>query len=480
MTWIKKSPSQIIIFVIIAVFSVCLLLPPNTPALTIQEERELGEKIFQEVKKRWPLVQEPSANEYINGIGRRIIQSLGPQPFDYQFYIINSPDVNAFAVPGGKVFLNSGLILLVENEDELAGVTSHEIAHVVARHIAKRGEKTQKISLAALGAILAGIFLGGQAAGAIATTSVAASETALLKYSREDEEEADYLGLKFMNQAGYARWGMITMLKKLRRIQGPAYSDPPAYLLTHPAIEERAAELEIQMARFPQEKESHKLTGNLKRIQTKLIVEEKDIARSVNYFANWVKRSPEEPEAFFGLGLAQKRIGGLDRAIESFEKACSLAPQDGEILRELGIAYLLKANLPEARKSLESARSLSPQDSLIYFYLGRVYAEQKLADEAMQALLRARELNPNLSEIYYHLGMAYGMKNMLGPAYQNFGYYYKSLGDPKTALIHFQKALPYFSAQSSERQAIQKEIEDLTPKKKELREPRERERQGPR
>jgi predicted Zn-dependent protease len=480
MIWIKKSQACFIIFLSIAVFSFTLLFPPHTPAMTIQEERELGEKIFQEVKKRWPMVQESSANEYIRGIGKRILQPLDPQPFDYQFYIINSPDINAFAVPGGKVFVNSGLITLVENENELAGVISHEIGHVIARHIAKRGEKAQKVTLATLGAILAGIFLGGQAAGAIVTSTVAASETALLKYSREDEEEADYLGMKFMNQAGYDRRGMLTMLKKLRRLQGPASSDPPAYLLTHPAIEERAADLEIQMARFPQEKETREPTGNLKRIQTRLIAEEKDIARSVNFFSNWVKRSPEEAEAFFGLGLAQKRMGGLDRAIESFAKALSLAPQDGEIQRELGTTYFLKADLPEARKNLEQAQSFSPRDPLIYFNLGRVYAEQKLADEALQALLRAKELNPSVSEIYYHLGMAYGAKNMLGPAYQNFGYYYKAMGDTKTALIHFQKALTYFNEPSAEQQAIRKEIENLTPKNKDPRDPREREKQRPR
>jgi len=438
--------------------------------MTIQEERELGEQIVQEIKKRWPILQESSVNEYIGGIGRRILKPLGPQPFEYQFYVLNSPDINAFAVPGGKVFLNSGLILLAENETELAGVIAHEIAHVTSRHIAKRGDKAAKISLATLGAILAGIFLGGgQAASAVATTSIAASETAMLKYSREDEEEADYYGSRYMNGAGYARWGMITMFKKLRRTQGPSAGDPPAYLMTHPAIEERISGLEIQMARYPQEKEGHQRTGNLKRIQAKLIAEEKDVFRSVTYFENCLKRTPDDPEAFFGLGLTQKKMGGLDRAIDSFSRAASLAPQDGEFLRELGATYLLKADLSEAQKYLERARILSPLDPLVHFQLGRVYAEKKMPDEALQALLRSKELDPHVPGLYYHLGMAYGEKKMLGPAYQSFGYYYKAMGDPKTALIHFQKALPYFSEQAPERQAIQKEIKDLTPKKKETR-----------
>jgi predicted Zn-dependent protease len=466
MARIKKDCLPTFILKIITVFLLFLFFVPETPAMTLQQERELGEKVLQEVKRIWALVQDPSVNEYVNRVGKRILQGVEPQPFDYRFYVLNTPDVNAFAVPGGYVFINSGLILLVEKEDELAGVMSHEIGHVVARHIAKQSEKGQKLSLASLGAILAGILVGGQAAGAIATTTIAANQTAMLKYSRDAEEEADYLGLKFMMRAGYDPHGMITMLKKFRRITGPASGDPPAYLLTHPAIEERTAELEIEMTRSPQEKVVSNPAGNLPRIQTKLVVEEKDIARSVTYFENCLNRKPDDPEAFLGLGLAQKRMGALDRAIENFSKAASLAPEDGEIYRELGTAYLLKANLPEAQKNLERARALSPSDGVTYFYLGRVYAEQKLADEALRSFLQAKELNRNLPEIDYHLGMAYGAKGMLGQAYQSLGFFYKSMGDPKTALIHFNKALPYFSEYTPERQAIQREIEDLSSKKK--------------
>ena len=180
-----------------------------------------------------------------------------------------------------------------------------------------------------------------------------------------------------------------------------------------------------------------------------------------------MKSNPDDPETLFGLGLAQKKMGGLDRAIDSFSKAASLLPQDGEILRELGASYLLKANLPEAQKYLEQARGVSLLDPLVYFHLGRVYAEKKMIDEALTAFLRSKDLNPNVPGIFYHLGMAYGEKKMLGLAYQNFGYHYKTLGDPKTALIHFQKALSYFSEQAPERRAIQKEINDLSSKKKE-------------
>lgn len=455
-----------VFFLILAIlFSFSLTLPPSLPALTIDQEREIGEKVLEEVKRRWSLVEDPCVHAYINSIGKRILQVMESQPFEYKFFVINIQDLNAFAVPGGKVFLNSGLILAMDSEDELASVICHEIAHVVARHIAKQSEKGQKLSLAALGAILAGIIVGGKAGAATATTTIAAAETAMLKYSRDDEEEADYLGMKFLERAGYDPRAMLTMLRKMRRHTGPASSDPPAYLLTHPAIEERISDLEVQLARHSGQRESTKPVGSLKRIQTKLIVAEKDAAQAGTFFQNWVKRQPNDPEASFGLGLVQRRMGAMDRAIENLSRAASLSPQDGEIARELGATYFLKANLDAAEKHLERARSLSPSDALTYFYLGRVYREKKKVDSALEALLRAKELNAHLPDLYYHLAQAYGSKNLLGPAYMNFGYHYKALGDRKTAQMHFQRALTHFPENSAERQTLQREIENLAPKK---------------
>ncbi len=446
-------------------FSLSVLLPSRASAMTIQEERELGEKVLQEVRKIWPIVQEPAVKDYATRVGKRILSTMETQPFDYQFYVLNTPDINAFAVPGGKVFLNSGLILMVESEDELAGVVAHEIGHVVARHIAKQSDQSLKLGLATLGAMLAGILLGPQAAAAIGVTSSAAGGALMLKYSRENEEESDYLGLKFMERAGYDRAAMISMLKKIRRVSGPAYSDPPPYLLTHPAIEQRMANLEVQMVHFPKIEGTRSPEGDLRRIQTKLVVEEKDTARSITFFENCLKRKPEDSECLLGLALSQRKMGGLDRSVENLSKAAAVSPADGEITRELGAAHFLKANFSEAQKYLEQARSLSPGDAKTYFYLGRVYLEQKSNEEALRAFIQANKLDPNFGENYYHLAMAYSAKGMLGPAYRSLGYYYKLSGDGKTAQAQFQRALPYFGDQPSEVRVIQKEIDELTPKK---------------
>jgi len=450
-----------IIWILLFSFLLSISTPAEVPAMTIQEERELGDKILQEVKKRWPLIEDSSINAYATNVGKRILQAVGPQPFEYQFFVLSSPEVNAFAVPGGKVFLNSGLILLVDREDELASVVAHEIGHVAARHISKRSEKATPISLATLGALLLSIFLGGKAASAVATTAMAAGQTVMLKYSREDEDEADRLGLKYLEQAGYDRRAMISMFKKLRRTYGPSSSDPPAYLMSHPAAEDRAENIELQIYKSPEEMKRVNPVGNLKRIQTKLRLEDKDSAGIVIYFENWVKRQPDEADAYFGLGLAQRQMGGMGRAIESFNQALALSPQDGEFPRELGLTHFLQGNFSESQKYLEEASRAFPNDGMIYLYLGRVYFEQKSYQPSIFSFLRAKELLPNLPEIYYHLGRAYGAIDELGPAYQNFGQYYKFQGDWRIAIGHFQKALTYYDETSPERRTIQRELNDL-------------------
>lgn len=457
----------ILIWTTVAIFLVVFSAPLPLPAMTVQEERELGEKFLLEVKRRWPLIEEISINAYVGEIGKRILEGVGRQPFDYQFFVLNSPEINAFAVPGGKVFLNSGLILIAESEDEIAGVIAHEIGHVTARHISKRSERATPISLATLGAMLLGIFLGGKAATAVATTSMAAAQTVLLKYSRDDEDEADFLGLRYMEKAGYDRNAMVSMLKKIRRAYGPASGDPPVYLMTHPAVEERADKLSLQMAQPPADARPADPVGNLQRIQTKLRAEERDLPRAVAFFENWLKRKPDEGEAFYGLALAQRRMGSLDRAAENLGRAASFFPRDGEILRELGNTHFLGGHLPEARKYLEKAAGISPEDGLTHLYLGRVAFEQRDAPRSLVSFRRAHQLLPDHPEIFYHLGRAYGAVGQLGPAYRNFGRYYRSTGEFRIAASHFQRALSHYDERSPERREIQKEINELEALRKE-------------
>src|SRR5262249_15994610 len=171
--------------------------------------------------------------------GRRLVTVLGPQQFEYRFFVVQSPELNAFAVPGGYVFVFSGLLARAKNDDELAGVLAHEIGHVSGHHLVRQQNEGQVWNYAALLGVLLSAVHPVLGAGA-----VAAAQTAQLKYSREFEQEADYLGLRYATQAGYDPHALGSFFKTLLAEQRVNPAGVPAYMLTHPMTEERVAHVE--------------------------------------------------------------------------------------------------------------------------------------------------------------------------------------------------------------------------------------------
>ena len=169
-----------------------------------------------------------------------VLKQTQKAPFNFRFLIINSSAINAFATPGGYIYINKGLISVAENEGELAGVIAHEIGHANARHIASIIEKSQKLNIATLAAIIAGAFLGGggEATAAIAAFSLAGNSSLTLKYMREHEEEADRLGIVYLVDAGYYPAAMVDFLKIMKQHEFLSKT-MPSYLLTHPGTDDR-------------------------------------------------------------------------------------------------------------------------------------------------------------------------------------------------------------------------------------------------
>ena len=172
----------------VLIFIVNILVPKGALCITIQEEEEMSREVMKIIIKHYEVINDPLIVNYINQMGQKMVSALPPQPFDYHFYVIKNDEYNAFATPAGHVFVNSGLLEAMENEEELAGILGHEIAHVVCRHISQQIERSKKIGIATLAGIAAGILLGigGSAAAAQALTmgSAAVGQSVQLSYSR--------------------------------------------------------------------------------------------------------------------------------------------------------------------------------------------------------------------------------------------------------------------------------------------------------
>jgi len=203
---------------------------------SLEREMALGKQLAQEVERSAKLIDDPVVSEYVNRVGQNLVRNSDAKvPFTIK--VIDSDAVNAFALPGGFFYVNSGLILRADSESELAGVMAHEIAHVAARHSTKRETKGQLAQLATIPLILLGP--GGWAGYGIYQGLNFAIPLTFLKFSRGDEAEADYLGLQYMYKTGYDPNSFVTFFEKVQAEEKRRPGTVPTVFSTHPPTADR-------------------------------------------------------------------------------------------------------------------------------------------------------------------------------------------------------------------------------------------------
>jgi predicted Zn-dependent protease len=226
--------------------AVALSVTASACAVSTQQELEMGAQYATEINRQLPLVRDAAANSYVNQLGDQIARS-GRRGFNYTFYIVNSDVVNAFAVPGGYVYVNRGLIERTRNMAELAGVLAHEIGHVEHRHGAEQMERMQRASL---GVNLAYILTGRQPSPAEGTLINAAGTAYFARHSRAAENEADESAVPMLVAAGINPNGLVTMFELLTSLQRRSPSALEAWFSTHPTTQDRINHTRSVIARY--------------------------------------------------------------------------------------------------------------------------------------------------------------------------------------------------------------------------------------
>jgi len=452
----------------VLIFIVNILIPKGALCITIQEEEEMSREVMKVIMKHYELIHDPLIVNYINEMGQKIVSALPPQPFEYHFYVVKNHEYNAFATPAGHVFVNSGLLEAMENEEELAGILSHEIAHVVCRHISQKIDRAQKIGIATLAGVAAGILLGvggsATAANAITMGSAAAGQSLELSYSREDEFQADQIGLVCLTKAGYTGEGLLSMLKKLwsRRWFGP--DQIPTYLTTHPATEERMANIDTWLEQN-KKIEAHSNDYNFSKAHARLVAVYGDKGVALRKFKAEVEKHPEDPLAHYGYGLILARTGDRKDAIDHLKKALVKNAFDSYMLKDLGQIYFFDGRYQDALNTLESAASISPNDSEVFFYLGRAQMELGRLHEAAVTFEELIEKKHDYPRAFYSLGETYGKLGRLDEAHYCLGVYYQKKDDVKNAVFHLKRALELMG-DPNKREKIEKMLKEIHGRKK--------------
>jgi predicted Zn-dependent protease len=210
---------------------------------SVEKEMALGKQLAEEVAREAKVVDDPILSEYVNRIGQNLARNSDAK-VPFTFRLLQNDVPNAFALPGGYIFVHTGLIGIAAEEDEFAGALAHEIAHVAARHLTCRETKAQ---LANIGTIPLSILLGGWAGVAARQAAGAAIPMTFLSFSRHDESEADFLGVQYMWAAGYDPTGAISMFEKLETLQRTQPTAVSKLLSTHPMDSDRIAKTQAEI-----------------------------------------------------------------------------------------------------------------------------------------------------------------------------------------------------------------------------------------
>ncbi|HYA64948.1 MAG TPA: M48 family metallopeptidase [Candidatus Sulfotelmatobacter sp.] len=251
---------------------------------SIEREIALGKQLAQEVERTSKMIDDPVVTEYVNRVGQNLVRNSDARvPFTIK--VIDSDEVNAFALPGGFFYVNSGLILRAQEESELAGVMAHEISHVIARHGTKQATKADIMQIGAMAAM---IFVPyGWAGYGIYEGMNLAIPLTFLKFSRDAEREADFLGLQYMYKAGYDPNSYVTFFERIQADEKRRPGTIPKVFSTHPPTPERIADAQKEIARILPEKDEYIVTtSEFDQVKARL--------RNV-MFARKVQQGPNKP-----------------------------------------------------------------------------------------------------------------------------------------------------------------------------------------
>ncbi len=392
-------------------------------AMTVAEERELGEKVDVMMKTKAPLLFDPYILGYLERMVERLSKNITAQPFELEVNLIYDKRINAFATAGGFLYVNSGLFLTMENESELAGVVGHEIAHITQRHIAKRQQKSTlamltSILTAAAAALAASQGGGNLAAGAM-SGGVAAGQSIMLAYSRQDENEADTVGYEYLVKAGYDPQAFVTAFRKLQA-QSFGAKGVPTYLSTHPDLSDRIVFLDSRIRaegkNFKVKKQDNR---EFLQVQSFLRAQVDTIANAKHYLD---KLNQDEAYVQIAQALLAAREHKTDKAEKHYTNALQKEPNNALYLREYGYFHYDLGDISVAYDMLKKSARLNSRDLMTKFHLARVEDALNMRKEAQKNYHAILKEYPYDEQVHRYLGHSYGRSDNQFEGYLHLAY----------------------------------------------------------
>ncbi len=440
---------------------------PSVPGITPpgeDEEVKISREFRREAKKQFKFVTNLQVQRYVETVGRRLLSVMGPQQFNYRYFVVEKPELNAFSVPGGSIYLYTGILERMRSTAELAAVLAHETIHAKNHHMVRMSGPDPISILGLLGAVAAARSGAGSEAAIALSEGIAATKQ--IAYTRQLEMEADTLGLKYMAEAGYDPHGMLSFQKTMLKEQSLNPTDVPPYLLDHPLTQDRIANVELMIRSLKPSEPAVEGPDPIKKIQTLIRIERNEADAVIAEEKKIIREAPKNSEAHQFLGIAYFSKGMWQEARKNLEQAMALNPQSPGIDWDLGRLYTETKNFSLAHSAFERALAKRTDDALTYYYLGELYERESDLRDAAGAYLNSINLSPLWDKPPYQLGVVYGKLDRLGDAYYYLG---KSLlleDEDKKAIADYEKAIKILGEKSPRAQLIEEELKIVKAREK--------------
>ncbi len=436
---------------------------PADAILSKNEESRFGRAIMSQIRLSGQVVEDPLMTEYVNEIGHRIAAQTNDGDHSFEFFIIEDPRINAFALPGGYIGVHTGLLEATRNEDELAGVLAHEVAHVTQRHIARSIHANQRQSLLTtalmLGALVAGVAGGdadvAQAGMAVAQGSAAQSQ---INFTRNNEYEADRIGIGALYDAGYDPQGMATFFEVMSRLQ-PASPElrAPEFLRTHPVTTERISEARGRAQDYP--RQEHADSDGYGIARARAIVDRFNTADgAVEYFeqADYERQSEVDR---YGRAVAYQRAERHEDANRIFKELIANDPQVIAYHIGLGETQFDLDDYPGSKATFDRAIRLFPRNVPLVVSYGEHLIRAGEAEKAHALLLDLLNNVPPTPEQVRLIARAANEAGDSAESYYYMAEYELMTGDLVGGIRYLQRALALPELQDIQRARFEARID---------------------
>jgi predicted Zn-dependent protease len=414
-------------------------------ALSIEDENRLGRMVMRGLRESGQVVEDPEISEYLQSLGLRLSSQAQDGNRTFNFFLVRDPAINAFALPGGFIGVHSGLLMETHNESELAGVLAHEIAHVTQRHIARRLESQSRTNLVSAAAMLAAILLGGAIGGDASMGAASAVQGMAIQqqinFTRENEYEADRVGIGVLASAGFDPNAMPAFFDTMGRRTQLGPNNVPELLQTHPVTSARIAESKGRASHYPPVELSESLSYTLMKERIRVLTSPAGVDPR-DYYNETIKSEPDASTAeVYGRALAQVMAGDAASAIPALERLRASRPDVMQFHTALGQAQLAAGNVREALMTLEKARELAPRNVPVTMRYAEALLRANRPKRAHEVLLDLFNNVPPTQDQIRQTAMAANAAGDVADAYSYMAEYHLMSADLPLAMNQLELAL---------------------------------------